>query len=465
MTNAAKQVRSRSPSVPFILGWIPLAIYLTLVVWTPIFAVPHMPPLRADDVWLVVWLLWRVLHSDKFKQPQLGAAILMVLLGALTASSFFSVVVNLIQGVEVLDLRRFFTVGIFGRMFVIVWVISTTAVTPNYVDRVIVAFVCAMFTSGSVVLVQHWDIAPLDQLSFAIWSDYSDSYNRGFYTGEKYRAIGTIGNPNFLGEFYCVNFACSVYLFLSSSGLRQRLRMLGGLASAVFSAYIILFTSGSRTALICLLVVALYMIVGGGLLQRKTTFLGVASVLGSFAILVKFAGKDSFNLPERMQTLFSARSFAELKADDELLGVRFDMWAQRLTFLETDFGAFFWGVGFASNELLIADNGFLRLMLQYGIAGLTLGVLFWMYVLWRGHANVFDRRLNTSERMQALLFSAIFANFFIFEFVADGLVQAKQGCVIPAFGVFLVASGSAAMSRAGIPFRERRSSVKPGKVG
>jgi hypothetical protein len=465
MTNAAKQVLGASDSVPFIQSWFPLAIYLTLVVWTPIFAVPNLPPVRADDAWLVVWMLWQVWNSYKFRIPPRGVAILLVLFGALTATSFSSVAINLIQGAEVLNLRQFFTVGIFGRMVVIVWLISTTVVTADYMDRVIVAFVSSMVTSGFVVLVQHWDIAPLDQLSFAIWSDYSDVYNRGFYTGEKYRSIGTIGNPNFLGEFYCVNFACSAYLYLTSFSFRQRLRMLGGLASSAFSVYIVLFTSGSRTALICLLVLGLYMIVGGSFIRRKIASLGVAGVLGCLAILVKFAGKDSFNLPERMQSLLSTRSFAELKADDELLGVRFDMWAQRVTFLETDFGAFFWGVGFANNDLLIADNGFLRLLLQYGIFGLTLGVLFWIYVLLRGHVNIFDRRLTTIERIQALLFAAIFANFFIFEFVADGLVQAKQGCVIPAFGVFVVVTGSAEMSRAGIPFRGRRTSVKARRVG
>lgn len=411
-----------------------LLVYVVLVIWTPILSFPPLPPVRLDDAWLLIWVGLTIGRSESRTEglDAAGGFPFLCLFG-LAVLSALAVLFNLALEGEG-SLRALLTVGTYLRMAVLLWLITKIYWTVDSTRLLAIVYVIATTLSAVIVLIQYFGIYPLDAQTIGLWTDYSLIYVDELVRGKVSRTVGTIGNPNYLGEFFCLNLAFSLFLVGNGIGSKEAKRyMVLGALSALISLYVIIFCSASRTAVIATIAILFYYVFGLLWIRRHvgTGAVGALLLVGTLSFVIYRGGE--IVIPERVTMMTEVRSASEISSTDDLLGGRIAMWQHRWNVLRDNPRILLVGLGITSNELLITDNGYFRLLLQSGILGLLAGCSLWIYLVWHSHRNIIKRNAGVYYQNEALLIVSGITTFVIFEFSSDGLVQAKVSCMIAVF--------------------------------
>lgn len=238
---------------------------------------------------------------------------------------------------------------------------------------------------------------------------------------EKFRWIGLLGNPNSTGILASL-FAVFSLFRLKTDDISFARKLLDFFI--FIGAIYILLLSGSRTALISLLIfVSLY---GYHYLSRKAAFVIIAlSLLFLFFAEKSFSLKD-LGLNERIVNLLEGEDTrGEASGLYEIMG-RSNLWADRMkTFKEKGHSlAIFFGLGFTKYFKDYADNGLYSAFLNTGLIGL----FFHLIIYYRSFLYFFGQfrsRLCTTFDIRPIVYSAMV--LLIWDFTADSLVHIKIG--------------------------------------
>jgi len=239
-------------------------------------------------------------------------------------------------------------------------------------------------------LIKVWLLSSLGVSLLGIYEYFSGGINQTYTiaSGGLQRIVSTLYHPNALGWYlnWINGLALGLYLF---AGLNRRIKRSLLIVIGLNSGVIVL--TGSRSALVVLVITALLAIfVSGGVRKWCAPFL-VASSMVVFILLAKYSSDDGQLRVLVVGQALSSRIEAIGRSSSAALNLDAD---------------FLWGVGDMTKEgsfgYIVVDPTYLNVFFMGGIAGVTLFCL----ILFRLFSNSISLYLRGYELALPFLFSS-----------------------------------------------------------
>lgn len=437
MTYINTNDKNRSiPKVAFFAGWLPLYIYVFLVVWTPIIPMSPLPPLRFDDIWLFIWLAGSFLTAQHYGNTKLPL-LLLALVGLVAVLTTASTFINGISIGRRPAPSELFDAFVFIRMALVILLISRARSLLSPIKGLTYAMLLSVSSTVPIIFIQAFSISPYDEMTIRLWTNDNIVYQLQFFQhGVLARAVGTIGNPNYLGIFLVLNIASCMYAILvvfKRYGIGIKI-----LSSAMLfvSLYIIVFHAMSRTALVCSMYALALLLIGSVYINRKIAIVHILVSITTLVALVAVFANNDFVIPRRIVDMFDPVNASDLVYSASLMGGRINIWSDQWSEISSSLINIAVGKGTLHGYDLTSDNGMLRLWLQAGVVAFVIGVVFWGSLFVRSILN-FLRRNNYEHAFANLYILSIIGALFLFEMAADGIFHAKVSIIIAIYAGLL----------------------------
>ncbi len=406
--------------MPIAFSWKAVAIYLALVVWTPIIPMRPLPPLRLDDLWLVYVVARQSMVRAPFRQVATRFPARVFLLTALC-----SLIIDMARD-HSLSVTNLLASLLYFRYVLIAMMVRHTRWNTDDLHRLFLWLSIAITASLPVVTIQTMNFQPLAILTTQLWAGQTDKYLTGFSTlGYLRRSVGTIGNPNYLGFFLWLNVLLSLFLAnihtWRHSGAKRTGQWLH-LGIAILSLYLIVFSTASRTAVILSSITVLYLQMMLQMInpRRVSTFLLILLAMSAAGYWISMRPGV---LPKRL-TVLSREEIASPSGKVWQGGGRWEMWEDRISEI-TDGGALWLGLG--RETALESDNGYLEAILRGGVIILVLILLLQFSALFRVTRMAWRGRGDRYNQAGCAFVSAALVGHAIFETTALGYMHSKTG--------------------------------------
>jgi len=394
------------------VSWKFLAIYVLLVIWTPIWVMRPLPPLRLDDIWLALTLMNSVLFVDRqsIKRPGLPFYSFL-LLGFVLFFSTFQSSVSSYYRVTMADV---FDSLVFVRLAFVYLISSRINLDTKSIHRIAVVAIVSTLAMAVLMYYQAHGIAPIADMSLRIWSS-GDKYVQRLLPGSVPRAIGTIGNPNYVGLFLVTTLLLSIAMVYRSSKW-----WLAGCIVAFTMVYAGVFLTASRTTMTAMAGCSAMLI---ALLARSAKQRGYTLLCVSAVCLAVWLDVSIVGIPTRVidytDALLSGQSLPGAQS-------RLDLWIPALRTL-WDSGRILLGLGAEARTI---DSGFLFILYRQGLLGLIAVIAIWAWALARAARGILGRASTPNARYVCSVLLALLVSFLVLEVTAQALFYSKTGPVI-----------------------------------
>ena len=349
-----------------------LFIYPLLVILTPIYNLPGLPPLRLDDLYLLAFGTIAIANGAlSYMLKSLSSRTLFIFF--LWATFSFSINTlrfdqGLWQGISpLLVIVRLLLIGMLVN-----WVIKGSNSGENTLKGVYRAVLIGACISAAIYLLQVYRVPGLGLILTGIYSGFGEKYIGGYFTGGGlFRAPGTMGNPNFQASLMAVTFLCGWSLARRSKVTLKNTCIFIGIGSLMLVA---LLATGSRTGLAATLAgvagfEALLLLRSG--LKIKTLFFAITLSCLVFVLV-------SMDTPLSRVT---SRAIEVLNLQEESLVDKIEqsrglVWRYSLNRIDSED---LWLFGSGVEPDFVIDSGYIRNIYQYGIVGLA--IVCFLYIL------------------------------------------------------------------------------------
>jgi hypothetical protein len=398
--------------------WL-IAIYLGLIVLTPLWKVPGLPAIRLDDIWLL--LASAVIF---FNRPSLRLQReLIVPFVCILTITLMSLVSFLAAGYF---LSTFFSVLSTIRLLFVIYMVSNVQITLPGLKRMTLVIIFVGCINVGAALVYRYHIAPFDLILLKLYTSEEgfNKYSAALLEfGHISRPGGTMANPNYLGFLFVLSALGCLHRAFTSKFLYRILSIVGILGFT----YAIAFIVQSRSALVIeLLMIAAYVVIyfikRGNILGYALLFMmGIAGV-----ILVVFGLAFTDMLPRRVAAIFQVTSLDDFLYQGELLGPRMNIWTYQIELISENAKTFLFGY-LPYGGTTVSDNCFINTWYRAGFLGFISYILLTISYL-----VVLVRRLrhvdpNGPLMAVRVMFIAMVMMSFLVDLTADTLYSAKWG--------------------------------------
>lgn len=413
----AEHVEQRRRTNSFFFSWQALAVYIACVVWTPILPMRPLPPLRLDDLWLLIVVLAQVIKRRRDEGTRWHFGI--VACGIL---ALLTVVTNVLTRPT---LSGFFQVGILIRYGLVMWVIQNIKWREPLLysfQKSIMWIVCSTYI---VIALQYFRTA-LGRFFTGLWTGFGEKYyGLETWSSSAARAIGTMGNPNSLG----IVLAMAGLIALCCIFGKERTRHQIVLYILFFLTFVtVMYCTVSRTGFIAYSITsALAMVMA--LCTRSWPRGRIAMILLAVCALVTVSAGD-FLLPKRFRLLTEVEGLWDYTQLEGPLGGRIAMWRRNWAELTSSPSALMWGVGIRTRHTV--DNGLVKAFVAHGAVFGVAYLLLWGGALWQGFRSVFSGQLRDWANLR-ICNAVVLLLLLQFEFSADAFFNAKIGPLIVLF--------------------------------
>jgi hypothetical protein len=398
--------------------WL-IAIYLGLIVLTPLWKVPGLPAIRLDDIWLL--LASAVIF---FNRPSLRVQReLMIPLVCVLAITLASLMSFLAAGYF---LTTFFSVLSTIRLLFVIYIVSNVQITLPGLKRMTLVIILVGCINVGAALVYYYHIAPFDLILLKLYTsaDGFEKYSAALLeSGHLGRAGGTMANPNYLGFLLVLSIlACVDRAFTSK--IITKILSIGGILGFT---YVIAFILQSRSALVVEVImvaayVVIYFIKRGNILGY--TMLVVMVIAGLMLVVFGFAFTDM--LPRRVAAIFQVTSIDDFLYQGELLGPRMNIWTYQIELISENAKSFLFGY-LPYGGTTVSDNSFINTWYRAGFLGFISYIIMtisYLVVLMRRLRHVAPNGPLLAVRV---MFIAMVMMSCLIDLTADTLYSAKWG--------------------------------------
>jgi|GEM_PF-2577109 len=394
---------------PFFSSWKVIAIYFLLILWES----PNITfyALRPSDLWLV-WALFS--QRGKAAKKINGYELSLLLLALLSQIS--NLIFTIIEGAAFKP-QYFFSAYIFIRIFIIARIARNIFWQNGEQNKLLNFFMIAVVSTYFIVLCQYYLIEPLNIQTRLFFSDKND-YTVLNTNLTNNRIIGTIGNPNYLGFLICL---CS---FLYFTKILSRFSLIN-FSILLFSVYLIVFATASRSAILILGIgILIYTVFNKGSSLNKSIRILLILLLSVVVVSLVSIGDA---VPQRIESLFHNGY-----NDDLLFEPRIQFWQSKISLVESNLLYIIWGHGVGSIFSTYSDNMFLTFFLNYGFVGI---VLFLFILTSSLRKTTLSLKNNSCAELynNQLVLMCLIIMIILGNIVSEVYLQAKIGPIVAVF--------------------------------
>ncbi|MFA6175933.1 MAG: O-antigen ligase family protein, partial [Phycisphaerae bacterium] len=388
-------------------GWW-VAFLLMCIVFGPHTAPGSaLPPMRLSDFVIFFMLIIRWWKTYTFyggvifsPRIRLFSVFMFILAGTLT----FSTILGTIGGRYPFYIKNFFIPLVFIQGAVIAAITATFTFGPNQAMQLAKGLLFMSVIASVFSFVQRFAPYLLSGLVERFYAIEYESLNIAT-EGTGSRVVGTFGNPNVWGACLVMLGSISIPAFIYLKGATIKL---AALAAYLISGLAILFTTGSRTSVIALMVVSMFAIMFS--LRGKAIIWIIIAVpfIFSFFFWIR-ANVDSIPINPRMKNFIRGEQTIE-----EGVSTRFGYWQGSLDAAK---GSYIFGVGgtrFVRQQQQLADNGYIMMLLRTGLVGLGIYLLMLIRLSYRG-SMTFLREKESHIRCLILISLMVLVCHILFE--------------------------------------------------
>ena len=407
--------------------WVGALLVAILIVPVVAFGLGGAPPFRVDDWITVVLFFYAFRHNRLLGRPIFSWPLFLGVV--LWLGYAFAKTIGLLNSYELHSeyfvVNDLYTPLAFVKMAVMFFVVASLHIKPHHLWKLLWLMVLIALFESVIAYGQIRFPGRFTDLFVRLYGTLGTVKMAGG-TGEIKRAIGTIGNPNYLGAVLAVLAIACLTIALFGRRLVWRLLAFG---TAVMSAHVCVIVAESRTTLGSItLGTAILLLVSMGLPGRR----GLPLALGLAAVIIiplAITAIDVDVLPGRLATLVENIKFhGPIEGVIETVESRRLNWQYQIESVEAT-GNYWFGNGRVEVEMIAFDNGFVAAYVTGGYVGLLMHIGIYLFILLTALISFFRCR-HGPYRVILLTMTGLWGAMVVYESTAGFVGPNRVGSLL-----------------------------------
>jgi len=404
-------------------GWCATILLGSLIFGPEVIVDPSFPPFRFADIMILFLLFTRGIKAMRFYGGFLFSYRIRGFnfwILCLTLAVSFSMAVNVLSGHYPFFYKDLFIPVVFLRMILIASIASSFNFQTRQIRQFALGIILISTISVSLAFAQRAGLLGYGSIMETLYLTSAHLQRQAVFDVTARRVVGTFGNPNVFGGCLVMLAAMTLPLAINMRGTIRYLSI--GLFLALSGA--VLMTTGSRTALVGLLLVTSLALPLS--FRRGSRFTGLIFVI-LFVVAVVFIRTNIYALPvsQRLQDAIAGKGVTT--AESFLARVR--MWKFSLALVKE---SPFFGLGATKTWRQLTDNGYIFMLLRVGILGLSIYVL-WLLAMFIKGMMALRLEYDPSERSLLLSLIMVLVNHAVFEITGEFFWNIQYSAIFIAF--------------------------------